>query len=115
MAGQVEANTWGFLDKQTGDTTLYLSFGGGRGAPGFHSGVCFGVHRTEEAVRAVLSLLHAATGTDADIDAAINGLPGYATGPFPGVTGAAWWLTVPADVKPSVRAWLRAKALAVVH
>jgi hypothetical protein len=111
--GYVEADTWGFLDKRRGDATPYLSLGCGRGSPAFHSGVCLGVAFTPAAARQALGLLYAATGSDADIDAAISALPGYAVGPWPDVSGATWWATVPEDVKSTVREWLRDKAKAI--
>lgn len=119
MAGHTESDTWGFLDKMSGDGEFYLSLGDGRGTDangnGYHRGVCLGVDGTTAATRAALGLLYAATGTDADIDAAVNALPGYATGPFPGVTGATWWATLSVERKASARSWLRRKALKVVH
>ena len=118
--GQTESNSWGFLDKMSGDAEFYLCIGDGKGAAdansnNFHRGVCLGVDGSVTATRAALGLLYAATGTDADIDAAINALPGHPTGPFPGVTGAAWWTPISAERKVSARAWLRRKALKVVH
>ncbi len=110
--GQVEADTWGFLDGMTGDDDFYLVLGGGRGSPAYHGGVCLGRSSSTDlsGSKAVHTLLAAACGTDTEIDTAINAIPSMSTGPFPDVSGAEWWATLDATKKAKVRAWLRRKA-----
>lgn len=108
--GLVEADTWGFLDVDV-NGNAYLCIGVGRGSPAYHSGVTLGPLGTASAHRAAAGLL--ACVTDADIDSAITALPGYATGPWPSVSGSAWWATLTAPIKAQVRGWIRAKALTV--
>ena len=112
--GQTESNSWGFLDVLRGGT-YWLTLGRGRSSPAAHNGVCLGEHGSPAAARAGLRLRDASLGPDAELDAAIVALPGHATGPFPGVTGAQWWATVDVDERADVRAWLRRKAVAVIH
>lgn len=74
-----------------------------RGSPAHHSGIAWPCGDGPGDDGGVMEALVIAAGDGATALAdALGDIPAGNTGPFPGVSGAAWWSTLPAAVKAAV-------------
>ena len=81
----------------------------GRGDPVAHAGI--GIGPLDDAGTArYLGLLGASLGTASVFEAAVLALPTLADGPFPGISAASWWATLPAIIRARVQAVVAMKA-----
>jgi len=107
MAGQVESDVgWG--PAMFGDVPYYEA-SVGRGDPAAHTGIGIGPLDDVGAAR-YLGILTASLGTASQFEAAVLALPTLTDGPFPGVSAASWWATLPALVRARAQACCAMKA-----
>ena len=105
--GQVESDI-GCGPALFGDVPWY-EVSVGRGEPAAHTGIGIGPLDDAGAAR-YLGLLSASLGSASQFEAAVLALPTLADGPFPGVSAAAWWATLPTVIRARVQAAVAMKA-----
>ena len=81
----------------------------GRGDPAAHAGIGIGPLDDTGAAR-YLGLLSASLGSASQFEAAVLALPTLTDGPFPGISAATWWATLPAVIRARVQAVIAMRA-----